>query len=336
MRGTIPIGKLPEGFLRKHVIPYLGYRRRDVVLWPSFGEDAGAVKMSKNTYIFSTDPITGSKSLVGWLAVHASANDVAVCGGEPRWFSSTVLMPVGSHPSDVSRVVKQIHRACKQLKVSVVTGHTEIAPTVSETVIVGHMVGVLVAKRLITSAGAKPGDHIVMVKSPGLEGSAILATDFSEHLLRKGVSRHTVLVARNFVREISVVGEALVYAKAGVSAMHDPTEGGLLGGLYEVAKASGAGFEIDRGKIPVNKAVSEICDRLELDPLKLISSGSLIAVVKHVNPKILRRTGGYVIGKITPKKRGMKIYSEDGVEKVRGPVHDELWRFLTEHGREKL
>jgi hydrogenase expression/formation protein HypE len=331
MRAVLPIGKLPEEFLRKHVLPYLGYRRGDVVLWPGFGEDAGAVKMSKKTYIFSTDPITGSKGLVGWLAVQASANDVAVCGGEPRWFSSTILMPRGSRPNDIHRVVKQIHTACRELKVAIVTGHTEVAPFVSEPVVVGHMVGVLVADRVVTSAGAKPGDHIVVVKSPGLEGSAILATDFPEQLISRGVDKREVALARGFVRYISVVKEALAYAKIGASALHDPTEGGLLGGLYEIAKASGVGFEVYREKIPINPIVSKICSRLDLDPLKLISSGSLIVVAKNINPKLLKRTGGRVVGKILSRKKGMNVYSENGRERVKGPVHDELWRFLEEY-----
>jgi hydrogenase maturation factor len=331
MRAVLPIGKLPEEFLRKHVLPYLGYRRGDVVLRPGFGEDAGAVKMSKKTYIFSTDPITGSKGLVGWLAVQASANDVAVCGGEPRWFSSTILMPRGSRPNDIDRVVKQIHTACRELKVAIVTGHTEVAPFVSEPVVVGHMVGVLVADRVVTSAGAKPGDHIVVVKSPGLEGSAILATDFPEQLISRGVDKREVALARRFVRYISVVKEALAYAKTGASALHDPTEGGLLGGLYEIARASGVGFEVYRDKIPVNPIVSKICSRLDLDPLKLISSGSLIVVAKHINPKLLKRTGGRVVGNILSRKKGMNVYSENGRERVKGPVYDELWRFLEEY-----
>ncbi|MDW8084205.1 MAG: AIR synthase family protein [Candidatus Caldarchaeum sp.] len=323
----LPVGKLPEQVLKKIVLRRVGVLRDDVVLWPGYGEDAGAVKTSKDIYVFSMDPITGSKAFVGWLAVHASANDVAVSGGRPEWFSSTILLPKGSGPDDLKKIVSQIHRACRGLGVAVVTGHSEVAPFVSAPVVVGHMTGKLVASKPIQSAGARPGDQILMVKPVALEGAAIIATDFAEVLRRKGLSKEEVDRASGLIRKTSVVKEAIMLAKLGVNSMHDPTEGGLLGGLYEIAQAAGVGFEIDRTKVLTDPLVNKICAVMELDPLRLISSGTLVATAPKFDKRIIAKLKARIIGKILPRRKGMRIIGDD--ESIKGPVQDELWRLLS-------
>ncbi|MCS6769026.1 MAG: AIR synthase family protein [Candidatus Caldarchaeum sp.] len=328
----LPVGKLPENVLKNHVLRYRGYPRGDVVLWPGFGEDAGAVRASKNVYVLSTDPITGSKNFIGWLSVHASANDVAVSGASPEWFSSTIILPKGSRPRDLSQITRQIHSACRQLRVAIVTGHSEVAPYVSEPTVVGHMIGRLVAGKLVTSHGARPGDHIIMVKSAGLEGTAIIASDYPNVLKKKGLAMNIISRARRMIRRTSVVEEALAFASAGVSAMHDPTEGGLIGGLYELAQASKVGFYVDKSKVLIDPVVAKTCDALKLDPLRLISSGTLLATSPRLSRKTLEKTEARVIGKIVERKRGMLLFSNGREERIKGPVQDELWRFISETG----
>ncbi|MEM2237883.1 MAG: AIR synthase family protein [Candidatus Caldarchaeum sp.] len=326
----LPLGKLPENVLKKYVLKHLGYVRKDVVVWPSFGEDAGAVKTSNTVYLLSTDPITGSKKFVGWLAVHASANDVAVSGGKPAWFSSTILMPKGSSYSDLSKIIKQIHMACRRLKVAVVTGHSEVAPFVTSPTVVGHMMGRLIGSKPITSHGARPGDLIVMVKSVGLEGAAIIASDYPHVLRKRNIGSNSIRRAVGFIRKTSVVEEALAFAREGVSAMHDPTEGGLAGGLYELAQASSVGFYVDRSRVLIDPLVEKICRVLDIDPLKLISSGTLLATASRLSKRVVEKTEARVIGRIVKRKMGMRIFSKEGEEKIKGPVQDELWRFVTE------
>lgn len=324
----LPVGKLPEQVLRRVVLRRVGALRRDVLLWPGFGEDAGAVRTFKDVYVFSMDPITGSKSFVGWLAVHASANDVAVSGGKPEWFSSTILLPKNSSPSDLEKIVSQIHQACRRLGVAVVTGHSEVAPSVSAPVVVGHMIGRLVAPKLVKSAGARPGDQIMMVRPVAMEGAAIIATDIPEVLRIKGFSDEELAKASSFIKETSVVKEAMMLAKVGVNSMHDPTEGGLVGGLYEVARAADVGFEIDRTKVIKHPLVDKICNALGIDPLRLISSGTLLATAPRFDESLVKKLKGRVIGKILPRKQGMWI-TGDHEERVKGPVQDELWRLLS-------
>ncbi|MEM4417800.1 MAG: AIR synthase family protein, partial [Nitrososphaerota archaeon] len=301
----LPIGKLPPDILKNLVLSRTGSRRGDVVLRPAVGEDAGAVKSGGKVYILSIDPITGSREMVGWLSVHASANDVAVSGGRPSWFSPTILIPPKSSIRDVDRIMRQVDRAAKSLDVAVVTGHTEVAPYITAPVVVGHMMGPLVGGRLIRSSGARPGDWIIMSKAAAIEGTAILATDFAELLRRRGVSRRVIRDARAYYRKISVVREALALARRGVvNAMHDPTEGGILGGLYELAEASGTGFRVMASEIPITPATKEICRALGLDPYSLISSGALLATTPRLERGILTRVDARPIGRVVKRREG--------------------------------
>ncbi|MEM0441294.1 MAG: AIR synthase family protein [Candidatus Caldarchaeum sp.] len=324
----LPLGKLPEKTLKTIVLKRVGALRPDVVLGPGFGEDAGAVKASNSVYVCSMDPITGSKNFVGWLAVNAPANDVAVSGGRPLWFSSTILLPKNTTREDLKKIVTQIHQACRKMNVAVVTGHSEVAASVSSPIVVGHMVGKLVVQKPIESRGAKPGDLILMARSVALEGTAIIATDFSEQLKRKGFSNRELLRAASFIKKTSIVEPALALAKAEVNSMHDPTEGGLIGGLYEVAQAAGVGFEIDRRKVLIDPLVSRICQAMELDPLRLISSGTLLATAPKFSDTLVKKVNGRIIGRIVSSKQGMRVVG-DGEERIRGSVQDELWRLFS-------
>ncbi|MEM1945360.1 MAG: AIR synthase family protein [Nitrososphaerota archaeon] len=328
-RVYLPTGKLPEDILRKMVLTHVGGRRRDVVLWPEFGEDAGAVHLSSGIYILSIDPITGSREMVGWLAVHASANDVAVCGGRPTWFSPTILMPPKSTASDVGKIARQVERAANSIGVAIVTGHSEIAPYTLSPVVVGHMMGPLVARRLVTSSEAKVGDWILMSKWAGLEGTAIIATDFENTLKKKGVSSSDIRAARGYYRWISVVREALhLSATSTVNAMHDATEGGVLGGLYELAKASGMGFKVMADEIPVTQVTQRICRAMGLDPLRLVSSGVLLATTPTLNPRMLRRMGIKPIGRIVRRREGRLLIGRNSITQIDEPIRDELWKVL--------
>ncbi len=326
----LPVGKLSKQALTSSVLPYLGSRRADVVLRPRYGEDAGAVKTRKGVVVIATDPITGSKNLIGWLSVHINANDVAVCGARPTWFAPCILLPKNSTAKDFRRIAGQIDRAAKKLGIAVVTGHSEIAPYIEAPLVVGSMAGQLVAQRIVTTSGARPGDWIVMTKWAGLEGSAILATDYASLLRKRGVSNKAITEARRYYNAISVVKEALSLAHAGAaSSMHDPTEGGVLGGLYEMADASGCGFKVHSKRIPITKTTHEICRALKIDPLRLISSGVLLATIPRRNSKLLGKLKLTVIGKVVKRNEGMNIIENGKTTRIKEPVTDELWKIVS-------
>ena len=327
------LGKIDRDLLERFVFRRLGYRRRDVIVPPRFGEDAGVVRVGGGLLVLAMDPITGASKLAGWLSVHVNANDVAVMGAEPKWFSATILLPEDGL-GDLDRITRDIHRACRSLRVAVVTGHTEVSSGISRPIIVGQMIGELVSGKPITSSGATPGDLLVMSKTAGIEGTAILASDFRS-ILAGRVPDEVLAQAEKFYRRISIVKEALRLAREGLaSAMHDPTEGGLIGGAYELAEASSCSFIIYEEAIPVAKETRIICEALGCDPLKLISSGVLLAAVPRRLAKRLSRIRGFrVIGELRGRREGDIVVRRDGSEeRVRGPVLDELWRLFMEHG----
>jgi hydrogenase maturation factor len=337
----ITYGKLPKEVLEKTVFKWLGAKRKDVLLWPAYGEDAAVLNTPKRYLVVACDPVTGSKGLLGWLSVHINANDVAVCGAKPAWFSSCILLPEDNENLFKS-IVKQIHKAASELHVSVITGHSEVALYVSEPIVIGTMIGMLEGNRYYRTGGAKPGDKILMTKTVAIEGTAILATDLSDILSSK-VDKRLIKRASAFYKKISVVDEAMIISSTGLAtAMHDPTEGGLLGGLYEMAEASGTGFVVYEDAIPIARETKIICETLGCDPLKLISSGTLIASIRGNYEKLittLKRSGikAAIIGEVVRKKEGKKLIRSGGaVENIKSAVTDELWRILSEHLSSKI
>ncbi len=328
------LGKIEKKILEEVVLKRLGYRRRDVIVPPRFGEDAAAIKIDGKTVIAAMDPITGSGTRIGWLSVHVNANDVAVMGAEPRWFSLTILLPE-DHLSELEGIMDEVHRACRKLKIALITGHTEITPNISRPIIIGHMMGRLISKRLVTSSGARPGDLLLMSKTAAIEGTAILASDFEAELAQK-VPRESLERARNFYEKISILDEALKLARRfRVSAMHDPTEGGILGGAYEMAEASRCSFILYEDRVPVAEETRRICEALGCDPLRLIASGSLLAALpRNQAEKAVREIRGLtVIGEFRSRRFGNIVVRSDGSEeRVGEAVLDELWRLIAEYG----
>lgn len=325
------LGKVEKEILEELVFKKLGVKRRDIVLGPSFGEDAGVVRSNKRFIVVSCDPITGASGRIGWLSVHINANDVAVCGGRPAWFSPIILLNKNADKSEIEGIVRDIHDACMELGVGVVTGHTEVAPNISHSIVCGFMMGPLVSSKPIRTSGAKPGDLIIMSKTAGIEGTAILARDFKE-ILKNKVSSQVLEKAERYYEKISVVDEALKLAKIGVvTAMHDPTEGGVLGGVYELAEASNTSFIIYEDKIPVSMETRQICNVLRCNPLKLISSGVLLASLSKKNLRRIKRLGFTVIGELRERKMPSILIRSDKIEeKITGQILDELWRIYEE------
>jgi len=328
------LGKIDRELLERVVFKRLGHRRKDVIIPPKFGEDAAAMRSKGRILVAAMDPITGSGTMIGWLSVHVNANDVAVMGAEPKWFSATILIPEGGL-KEIKKIMDEVHRACMELKIMLITGHTEITSGISKPIIVGHMIGELVSKKPISSSGAEVGNLLVMSKTAGIEGTAILASDFGWELAGK-ISPKLLRRAEKFYERISVVREALRLARSGLpTAMHDPTEGGVIGGAYELAEASRCSFIMYEDRVPVAEETRKICDALGCDPLKLISSGALLAAIpKRRIGQVMKAVRDLrVIGEFRRGKEGNVVVRSDGSEeKIREMVLDELWRLLMERG----
>ena len=328
-------GKVPAEILEKIVFKHLGKRRNDVVLGPTVGEDAAIVKVGEEALVTATDPVTGAEEWLGWLAVNVSANDVATCGVKPLWFSSSILLPEGVNEELVERICGQMDRGANQLDMAIIGGHCEVTPGLNHPIVVGCSIGVAENGRYVTSSGAKTGNKIIMTKGAGIEGTAILASDRREELL-KVFDEHFLKRAEDFFTKISIVKEALIaFRTGGVLAMHDPTEGGVTGGLHELADAANVGFRVYEEGILISEETRKICAHFEIDPLQLISSGTLlITATEEKTEEILSKLSqngirASIIGEVTKPNLGRKVVTEKG-EKIGlvRPVSDHLWMAL--------
>lgn len=322
-------GKVPPDILQKVVFSRLGIRRPDVLVHARLGEDSAVIDFGPYACVVSTDPITGAGANIGWLAVHVSCNDVATMGAEPIGVLSTLLLPERTTEDDIRRIVADIHRAAVELGIEVLGGHTEITPDIPHPILSLTSIGRADKRHLVTSGGARPGDEVILTKSAALEGTAILASDFAD-FLRDKIPPETLRSAQELIKRISVVTDGVVAARNGATAMHDPTEGGVLGALYELAEASGVGLEIQAERIPILPETRQVVAIFGVDPLRLISSGAMLITAWSSAPIIeaLSQQGvpATVIGRVTA---GDRVLVRDGQRvRIEPPERDELWRVL--------
>jgi hydrogenase expression/formation protein HypE len=274
-------GKLPPDVLEKYVLSRIGVRDPAVLVGPGIGEDAAVIDIGGDrVLVVHVDPITGAVELLGWLAVHIACNDIAVRGAKPRWLLPVLYFPEHTSEELVDRVTAQIDEAAKEVGAMVVGGHSEFTPQLARPLISMTALGIAEKGRYVTTAGARAGDVVIMTKTAAVEGTAILATDFRKALLKAGVPVEVVERGKNFIKMVSVAREALALAEAGLAtSMHDPTEGGLIGGLVEIAYASNKTLEIWEDRVPVAEETLVMANALGLHPLRLISSGVLLVTV---------------------------------------------------------
>lgn len=326
-------GKVPNEVLDKIVLSKLNKIRKDIILRPGIGEDCTAIDFGDYACILSTDPITGAANDIGQLSVHISCNDIASCGVAPLGLLVTILCPVGTSEAELGKVMEQISETAAGLNVEIIGGHTEVTSAVNRIVISTTCIGKAPKNRVVSSRGAKPGDSVIITKSAGLEGTAIIANDL-EHRIADKLSGEQLERAKGFIASISVVGEGVIAGEYGATAMHDITEGGLLGAAWEVAEASGAGIIIDKDKVPVDEVTALICESLELDALKLISSGCMLITCKRgeelcriLEDNNIRAT---IIGSITADKNERILISkkEGSLKEIEPPGADELYKVI--------
>ncbi len=333
----LKLGKLPPDLLRR-LLSRLPLDPR-VLIGPGIGEDAAVISMGDRLLVAKTDPVTFATENIGWYAVQVNANDIAVMGGEPKWFLATALLPEGATDSLVESIFTQIEAACTSLGINLVGGHTEVTQGLDRPILVGCMLGEATPETLLPTSGAELGDDIILTKGIAIEGTATLALEHGPFLSTLGVDPDLIGRAARFLYDpgISVVKDALTARRsAPVHAMHDPTEGGLSTGLFELAQASGLGLEIDVSQIPVFEETRTICDWLGLDPLGLLASGALIMASPESSraPVIeaLAHAGipAGVIGRMVEREKGFRAAGPAGEGFLPSFPRDELARWLDE------
>lgn len=276
--GNLPVGKIPPSLLAR-ILASVPIQDERVLVGPGVGIDCAVVDLGSRLLVFKSDPITFASDEIGWYAVQVNSNDIATTGATPIWFLMTLLLPGGDTTADlVDQISQQVFKACQAIGVSVIGGHTEITHGLERPIVVGTMVGEVAREDLITPTGAGPGDRLLISKGVPVEATSILAREFP-HRLQGLLGKKEISQASDFLYDpgIDILKDAELAIKNGeVTAMHDPTEGGLASALWELAEACGHTIVFDPVAVPIPPLAQRICQAFEIDPLAAIASGALL------------------------------------------------------------
>ncbi len=309
---TTPLiaGKLPASLLAD-LLSNLPIRHPQLILGPAVGEDAAVIDFAPSSdrlLVAKSDPITFATDEIGHYAVNVCANDLAVTGATPRFYLPTLLLPTGTSNEELARrIFTQIGAACAKLNIVVAGGHSEVTPSVNQPVVAGTMLGEVARDRYISSTGCRPGDLVLLAGQIPVEGASIIAREKRADLLARGWASSKIEEAAAYLYSpgISVLIPALAAAATGlVSSMHDPTEGGVATGLYELATAAGVGMTINLDAIPISPLAAKLCAVYGLDPLGTIASGALLATCAPEHADLIMQQwtvacwSGSVIGQV--------------------------------------
>jgi hydrogenase expression/formation protein HypE len=317
------IGKLTNEELKDCVIDVIGAKRPEVLSSAGISRDCAAVKCG-DVILLTSDPITASSHIAGKLAVLVSSNDVAAGGGEPFCCLLTIIAPTTATAADIKAVMTEAQEQASALNIDIVGGHTEFSPHVNRTIVSCAMLG-----RTPRLAGRRleGGDSIVMTKYAGLEGTVILSNDMRETL---GLTDAEIREVDALTDKISVLKESRVAVRFDISLMHDITEGGVFGAVREVCAANGVGADIFEERIPLLAVTDKICKRLNLNPYKLISSGSMLIFCReHEELVAALKKEGVEAAKIGEIKSGLSVgvFGKNGYETIDDGT-DEISRIL--------
>lgn len=278
MNPALPVGKLPLNIQRSLLAaaPILDER---VTLGPQIGADCAVLDLGERLLVLKSDPITFATAEIGWYLVQVNSNDIATTGARPRWMLLTMLLPEKQTTADlVEQISAQVFTACRELDISVIGGHTEITYGLSRPLLCGTLIGECERQNLVTPHGLRPGDTLILTKGVPIEGTAVLAKEFPQKLAA-ALTQEELIDAQNFIYDpgISILRDAQIATTAGVvTAMHDPTEGGLAAALWELAEAASCSLNVDISAVPIPPLAQKICAAFDLDPLATIASGALL------------------------------------------------------------
>ncbi len=337
MMDRFPVGKLPHpvlaGLLAK--IPKRDLRVR---IGPEIGEDAAVIDMGDRYLVVKTDPITFATEHIGWYLVNINANDIACLGAIPRWLLVTMLLPeAATDQALVEGLFKGLISACTELDIAICGGHSEVTYGLCRPILVGHLIGEVEKSRLVSKEAIRQGDHVLLTKGIAIEGTSVIARELGERL-QDNVETSVIEKARSFLSSpgLSVVKEALLATSVGgVHGMHDPTEGGLATGLWELAQRARVGIHVRKEAISVYPETMVLCRTLGLDPMGLLASGALILVVDPDCSGAIRNAleGENIpcvqIGEIRDVSYGVRVEAEGTSSEIHPFPSDELARLFS-------
>jgi len=336
------VGKFPIDLMEKTVYPRLGAKRREILVSPGHGLDNAVVKLGHNQVLvltsdpFSVIPVLGLRDSA-WLSVHLLASDLSTCGFPPRFVMVNFCLPPRMKDEEFEEYWDAFHEECKRLGVAVLGGHTGRYVGCDYTIVGGGVMMTLADEnRYLASNMSRPSDLIIMTKGVAIAATGILSRAFPE-TIEKAHGSAFLKKAQAHFRMFSVVDDALIAAsvglrKEGVTAMHDVTEGGLLGALYELSEASGVGLDIDLSKVIVTQEAKLICRLFDLDPYITLSEGTLIATVKPekaeevVKALTSRGVRASLIGRVMNRRHGRWVVKGKRRKPLKKPTVDPYWK----------
>jgi len=338
MKGREKIGKIDFQTFSQFLLHRLGHKDDSVIVPPLTGVDAGVIDIGHNqVLIIAEDPIFTIPGLplemFGWYTVHIGASDIAVMGVKPRYMTYTLLMPPETSDEDFRIIVDSIHHTAEELEIAIVGGHTGYYPGFAAPTIGGITVFAIAERGgYVTPAGALPEDDVLLTKGPAIETAAILSVVREKEIL-KTQPRDLVEKAKNLSKRMTVVKDALIAMEAGgITAMHDATEGGVQGGLFEIANASHVGMEIDESLFIYPDEVRIVCEAFDLDPVTSIAEGSLLITAKQdYSGRVVEKLeeagiASSVIGKVLKDPGIRTIKRRDGISRPLDiPEQDPFW-----------
>ena len=317
----LPAGKLPAELLAHLIDAYGTGPDPDVIVAPGVGRDAAAIAVDGHVLVVKSDPITFATVNAARYLVAVNANDVSCLGATPRWMTVVGLFPTGkTTEAEVERIFAELRDVSREQGISLIGGHTEITAGIDHPLLIGTLLAETTRARLLEPGGAREGDEIILTKSVGLEGTALLAAEKRDELLPV-LGEERLREARKLLYRpgISVVADArAALASDGVHALHDPTEGGVATGVWELAQAAGHGAEIDVAALPILPETGAICDHFGIDSLGLLSSGALLmAVAPESAASVIarlrdNRIAATKIGRIAGRDEGCVLIGTDG------------------------
>lgn len=324
-------GKLPNDLLEKIVLKYITHKKDDIIAGAAVGLDNALVDFGDEVAILSTDPITGAVKGIGSLAVNISCNDVSTSGGTPIGLLLTILAPPETTHEDIEHIMKDAGETAKELDVEIMGGHTEITDAVNKIVVSTTVIGKIKKDKLQSIDKINIGDKILMSKNTAIEGTAILLNDLESYFIDK-MDMYSIKEGQKYSKHLSVLKEGKIGGNIGLNYMHDITEGGVLGAVWEAQRAIKKGVKIYKDLIPTTSITKELCSVLDIDPLRLISSGSMLMVANDEQIERLKKEYEKnnilltIIGEII--EDGILLVVDGKEEVIEAPYADELYRAL--------
>ena len=318
------IGKLSNDKLDSLILSKFGHMRKEVVCSPHVGVDCAAVDLGGRIAVLSTDPITAADKNIGSLTVHVSCSDAAAAGAEPIGLLVTLLIPPHGTEEEVEHIAQELAEAAKLANIEIIGGHTEVTASVTRYVTCAAVIARAGKNGIITPAGMKAGQDIIMTKMAGIEGTAVIASDAAG---RTGLTDAELEEARGFMSMVSVVKEGLYAAEHGATAMHDITEGGVFGAAWEMAEASGCGMVLYPEKVLMHPITKKICQKFGIDPYRLISSGSMLIACDDGEGMVKGLAAIGIPAAVIGKAVESGVSTADGTE-IPAPEADELYKII--------